>query len=108
MGKQRWRIKGVSTGNQAEVDDDDQAAANSGDDGVEKHQTRQGDQGIDVPGEAYGASPSTRIMNDCITSMTPFGRLMINPMDSLAYGQRNHHEFCMARLQNLDEQIEAV
>jgi len=29
-------------------------------------------------------------------------------MDSFAYDQRNHHEFCMARIQNLDEHIEVV
>jgi len=40
--------------------------------------------------------------------MTPFERLMISRMDIFAYDQKNHPEFCMARFQNLDEQIEAV
>jgi len=29
-------------------------------------------------------------------------------MDNFADEQRNHHEFCVARFQNLDEKIEAV
>jgi len=34
--------------------------------------------------------------------------MMVNRIDSLAYDQMNHHEFCVARFQNLDEQTEVV
>jgi len=99
---------GSSSGNQTEANEDDQAAANTEDDGVDEHQTRNGDQGNDVPGETYGASLSIGIMDDRITFMTPFETLMITHMDNLAHDERNHHEFCVAKFQNLDEQIEVV
>ena len=41
---------GSSSCNQDEVDEDDQVVANTGDDGVDEHQTGQGDQANDVPG----------------------------------------------------------
>jgi len=99
---------GSSSGNQVGADEDDQAAPNTGDDGVDEHQVGQGDQDNDVAGEAYGVGPGTGNMDDHIASMSPFERLMINRMDSMAYDQRNHYEFCAARFQNLDEQIEVV
>ena len=99
---------GSSSGNHAEDDGDDQVVANVEDDRVDEHQTGERDHRNDVLGEAYGASPSTGNVDDRISSMTPFERLVINHMDSFTYDQRNHHEFCMARFQNLDEQIEVV
>ena len=100
--------EGSSSGNLAKDDGDDQATANAGDDEADEHQSEQGDQGNDVPSEACGVGPSIGNVDDRISSMTPFDKLITNHMDSFAYDQRNHHEFCMARLQNLDEQIEAI
>jgi len=60
------------SGNHVEDDGDDQVVANAEDDGADEHQTGQGDQGNVVPGEAYGVGPSTRNMDDRISSMTPF------------------------------------
>jgi len=40
--------------------------------------------------------------------MSPFERLMLRRMDNFADDQRSHHEFCVARFQNLGEHIEVV
>jgi len=65
--------------------------------------------------EAYEAGPSSDHMNERITSMSPFKRLMVSRMDSFAKNQRSLHELCETRFQNmdsrfhsLDEQIEEV
>ena len=47
-------------------------------------------------------------MGERITTMSPFERLMASRMHSFADEQRSHHEFCVARFQNMDEQIEVV
>jgi len=47
-------------------------------------------------------------MEERITSMSPFERLVVNRLDNFVNDQRTHHEFCVARFQNLDEQIEVV
>jgi len=52
-----------------------------------------------------GAGPS---VGECITSMTPFERLLLRRMNNFADNQRSHHEFFVAHFQNLDEQIEAI
>jgi len=90
---------GSSSGNQAEADEDSQVTPNTGNDGVDEHQNGQGDQGNDVPGKAYGVGPSIGNMDDHIASMSPFERLMINRIDSMAYNQRNNYEFYAARFQ---------
>jgi len=51
---------GFFSGNHVEDDGDNQVVVNAEDNGADEHQTSQGDQGNDVPGEAYGAGPSTR------------------------------------------------
>jgi len=50
-----------------------------------------------------------------MTTMSPFERLMINRMDTFAENQRNLHDLCESRFNNmdsrfsnLDEQIEEV
>ena len=40
--------------------------------------------------------------------MSQFERLMINRMDTMASDKKDHYEFCAARFQHLDEQIEVV
>jgi len=40
--------------------------------------------------------------------MSPFERLLLGRMDNFVEDQRSHHEFCVARFQNLDEQVEVV
>ena len=37
-----------------------------------------------------------------------FDQLVIGKLDNLTMEQRNHHEFCIARFQHMDLQIEAV
>jgi len=74
--------KGSSSGNQAEAVEGDQDAPNTGDDGADENQAGQGDQGNDVPGEAYGVGPSTGNMDNHIASMSHFERLIINRMDT--------------------------
>ena len=58
--------------------------------------------------EAYEAGPSSDQMNERITSMSPFERLMASRMDSFAENQRSLHELCESRFHSLDEQIEEV
>jgi len=60
------------------------------------------------PVGAHKALPSDVNMEEQITSMSPFERLVVNRLDNFAHDQRTHHEFCMARFQSLDEQIEVV
>jgi len=99
--------------------DGDQAGSSSGihieDDGEEPTVARvyandghQAGEGNDGPDNAYDAGPSAGNMGERITSMSPFKRLMLSRMDSFADDQRSHHEFCMERFKNLDEQIEVV
>jgi len=47
-------------------------------------------------------------MGERITSMSPFERLMMRRMNNFADEKRSHHEFCVARFQNLDKHIEVV
>jgi len=47
-------------------------------------------------------------MEEQITSMYTFERLVVNKLDNFAHEQRAHHEFCVAKFQSLDEHIEAV
>jgi len=89
----------------AEDGGEEQVTAAAGDDGDDGYQAGQGNEG---PDEAFNACPSAKNLDERITSMTPFERLMTSHMDNFAYDQRNHHEFYMARFQNLDEQIEAI
>ena len=63
----------------------------------------------------FEARPSSAHMDERITSMSPFKRLMVNRMDNFADNQRSLHELCATRFQNMDarfqtfdEQIEAV
>ena len=65
--------------------------------------------------ETHGADPSSDHMEDRMTLMSPFERLMVNRMDSFAENQRNLHELCESRFQHmdsrfqtLDEQVEEV
>jgi len=92
--------------------DGDQARSSSGahaEDGDEE----QTDFVVDGDGARFQAreedvGPSVGIMGDRITSMTPFERLVLRRMDDLADVQRSHHEFCVARFQGIDEEIEVV
>ena len=43
-----------------------------------------------------------------MTSMTPFERLVVHRLDSVANDQRVHHEFYVEWFQSLDEKIEVV
>jgi len=47
-------------------------------------------------------------MEEQITSMSPFERLVVNRLDNFAHEQRAHHELCVAKFQSLDEHIEVV
>jgi len=65
--------------------------------------------------EAYEVGPSSAHMNERITSISPFERLMVSRMDSFVENQRSLHGLCDTRFQNmdarfqtLDEQIEGV
>jgi len=62
----------------------------------------------DEPVGAHEAGPSDVNMEEQITSMSPFERLVLNRLDNFAHDQRTHHEFCVARFQSLDEHIEVV
>jgi len=93
--------------------DGDQVGSSSGvpieDDGEEQADIAGG--GDDDPRFQAGednVGPSAGIMGERITSMSPFERLMIRRMYNFVDKQRSHHEFCVARFQNLDEQIEVV
>jgi len=118
---------GPSCKDQAEADEEDQDAPNTGDAGADEHQARQDDQGTKIPseqvvGETHGAGPSVGnayeyVMHALVgyeppidrgIPMSPFERLMINRLDNMASDQRNHYDFCAARFQHLDEQIEVV
>jgi len=73
-------------------------------------------------GPSVSVGPSTRIdefynmqalvayesLVDHGIPMSRFERLMINRMDTMANDQKEHYEFCAARFQHLDKQIEAV
>ena len=87
---------GSSSGIHAEDDGDDPVVV-AGDDGDDGNQAGQREQGNEGPDEAFNAGLSAGKMDERITSMTPFQRLMRNRMNNFAYDQRNHHEFCMAR-----------
>jgi len=65
------------------------------------------EEGNAGPGGAYDTGPAGN-MGERITSMSPFERLMLSRMDNFADEQRSHHELCVARFQNLEEQIEVV
>jgi len=45
-------------------------------------------------------------MEERITSMSPFEKLVVNRLDNFAHEQKAHHEFCVAKFKSLDEQIE--
>jgi len=47
-------------------------------------------------------------MEERITSMSPFERLVVNRLDKFEHDQRTHHEFCVAKFQSLNEKIEVV
>jgi len=47
-------------------------------------------------------------MEERITSISLFERLVMNRLDNFAHEQKAHHEFCVAKFQSLDEQIEDV
>ena len=95
---------GSSSGIHVEDDGENPATA-TGVDADDGHQVGQGNAG---PEDAYDVGPSVGNMGERITSMSPFGRLMLSRMDNFANDQRSHHELCMERFQNLDEQIEVV
>jgi len=40
--------------------------------------------------------------------MSPFERLMVNQMDSLAENQRNLHELCESRFQHMDSRFQIL
>jgi len=85
-------------------DDEGEPGGGGGDDDVGYH-AEEGNVG---PGGAYDVGPSAGNMGECITSMSPFERLMLSRMDNFADEQGSQHEFCVARFQYLDEQIEVV
>jgi len=69
---------GSSTGIHAEDGGEEQFVA-AGDDGDDGNQVGQGNEG---PDEAFNVGPSAGNLNERITSMTSFERLMISRMDS--------------------------
>ena len=85
-------------------------------------QVEDEDEDAEEPAAAENARPTADIVEERITSMTSFERLVINRMDSLAENQNNLLELCQnmfklfdekfqgmdARFLNLDEQIEVV
>jgi len=85
-------------------------------------QAENEDEDAEEPAAAENAGPSADIGEERITSLTSFGRLVINRMDNLAENQNNLYELCQngfkqfdekfqgmdARFLNLDEQIEVV
>jgi len=92
---------GSSSGAHVEYEDEDQphVDATEGDAEVEA-----GEDGVG----AYEVGQSAGNMGERITSMSPFERLMLSRMNSFVDEQRSHHEFCVSRFQDLDEQIEVV
>jgi len=92
----RWVIK-----------DGDQAGSPSGAHIEEENEGEAAATGNELV-SAYEVGPSDVNMEERIISMSPFERLMVNRLDNFAHDQRAHHEFCVARFQSLDEQIEVV
>jgi len=102
----RWVGKGgdhagSSSGEHAEDEDEYQphAIATEGDAEMEAG-------GDDV--SAYEAGQSAENMGEGITSISPFERLILSIMNNFVDEQRSHHEFCVSRFQDLNEQIEAI
>ena len=60
------------------------------------------------PVDPHGADPSDTNMEERITFMTLFERLVVHRLDNFANDRRAHHEFCVERFQSLDEKIEVV
>jgi len=83
------------------------SGANAEDGGKEQADLVVNDGDVAV-GFQVGDEDAGPIAGERITFMSPFERLMLRRMDNFADEQRSHHEFCVARFQNLDEQIEAV
>jgi len=57
---------------------------------------------------AHEVGPSDVNMEERITSMSLFERLVVKRLDNFAHDQRTHHDFYVTRFQSLDEYIEVV
>jgi len=94
--------------------DGDQAGSSSGaraeDGGEEQADIAVASGYVDAEFQARDddVGPSAGIMGERITFMSPFEILMLRIMDNFVDEQISHHEFCMARFQNLDKHIEVV
>jgi len=94
-------LSGSSSGAHVEGEDEDQTVVI----------VTKGDVDMEAGGDGadgYEVGQSVENMGERITSMSPFERLVLSKMNNFADEQRSHHEFCVSRFQNLDEQIEVV
>jgi len=58
--------------------------------------------------EVYEVGQSFDHMNERITSMSPFERLMVSRMDNFTENQRSLHELCETRFQNMDSRFQTL
>jgi len=80
---------------------------------------QQGNEDVDAGQEGDGVGPSgTTAGNYAMVPYVPpidkgeplswFEHMVIDRLDTMAHDQRDHHEFCTARFQHLDGQIEGI
>ena len=62
----------------------------------------------DKPTETHEVGPSSAHMDERITSMSPFERLMVSRMGSFADNQRNLYELCDTRFQSMDTRFQTL
>jgi len=72
--------------------DGDKVGSSSG--AQAKEENEDAATGDEPAAEAYEARPRSTHMNERITSMSPFERLMVSRMDSFAENQMSLHELC--------------